>query len=215
MTTTALSKVAQPNTNLIERAISSALTGLAESSRRVYQARIRAWLTWQIGQPAPPAPVLDRENVKAHIRALELGGASAVVMNQTLAALKRLSTEAAELGWIEPSAAAQIERIKSKRVLGGQTGTWLTTAQVEAILAAPDLVTVQGRRDQVVLALLIGCGLRRAEACKVEVAQLRTMGNDARMVITNLIGKGGRTRSVAVPDWCAQIIQQWLTEISK
>jgi site-specific recombinase XerD len=217
---TALLPVAQSGaqSDLQARAIESALAGLAPSSRRVYQARIAAWLDWAKVSWARCAQPLDREHLKKYIRALELSGTSAQVQNQALAALKRLAVEAAELGWIEHNAAVQIQKIKSKRITGIRTGRWLTAAQCGALLTAPDRTTVRGRRDAAVLALLVGCGLRRAEACGLETAQLRSEPHNAdsqfdRTIITNLVGKGGRIRSVAVPGWAAQTIEEWRKEI--
>ena len=196
---------AQPN--LQTRAINACLQGLSPASRTVYRSRILAWLA------SPHGTTLDRETVRSYLRAQELVGAGPAVLNQTLAALKRLAYEAGELGWIDGTTAAQIARIKSKRATGTKTGIWLTTAQVVQILSAPDHATATGRRDLAVLALLIGCGLRRAEACSLTTEQLKAVGTEGRLVITNVRGKGGRVRSVAVPLWAAQMIDEWIIEL--
>jgi site-specific recombinase XerD len=194
-----------PCDSLQERAISTALSGLAATTRRVYESRIRAWLRWRDGTTA-----LDRESVKRYLRALELAGCSAQVRNQALAALKKLAGEAADLGWIAQEQAAQIERIKGKKTAGVRVGRWLNEQQTVALLAAPDPTTAIGRRDRCLLALLVGCGLRRAEAVALTTDQLVT--RDGRMLIRNLVGKGGRVRSVSVPGWAAQLIAEWIEE---
>ena len=187
--------------DLIDRAVSTALAGLASTSRRVYGAHIARYLAWC------ERSRLDRENVKRYVRSLETNGASAQVRNQALAALKRLAIESADLGWIEQSTAAQISTIKSRKTQGIRAGRWLETAQVVKLFETCDRSTLQGKRDAAVFALLIGCGLRRSEACGLETAQLIT--EHGRMVITNLVGKGGRIRSIAVPEWAAQLITEW------
>ena len=57
------------------------------------------------------------------------------------------------------------------------------------------------------IAVLIGCGLRRAEAAtlNLEDFQLR----DGRWVIADLNGKGGHIRTVPVPDWVKKVIDEW------
>lgn len=198
--------------DLQTRAIRAALSGLALHSRRIYQSRIQRYIDWSNGG-TKWGVILDRESVKAWMRAQELSGASAQVRNQSLAALKRLAAEAAELGWIDPNQAAQIARIKAKRITGIRTGRWLSTAQSRELIEECDRTTPTGRRDAAVLALLLGCGLRRAEVCSLTLDHLR-WHND-KLILTNLIGKGGRVRSVAVPVWAAQLIQEWIEDLAQ
>ena len=193
--------------SLQSRAVESCLTSLAPASRRVYAARIRDYLAWSRGSP------LDREHVQRYMRALELAAASPQVRNQALAALKKLASEAAELAWIEHAAAAQIGRIKARRITGIRSGKWLTRDQAQRLLTVPDRTTVTGRRDSVVLALLLGCGLRRDEAVRLTAAQCATM--DGRMILQNVEGKGGRIRSVSVPSWAQTTIENWIKELKE
>ena len=71
----------------------------------------------------------------------------------------------------------------------------------------PDRSTLKGKRDYVIIALLVGCALRRRElaSLKIEDIQLR----EGRWVIIDLRGKGGRIRTVAVPIWVKQGIEAW------
>jgi integrase len=57
------------------------------------------------------------------------------------------------------------------------------------------------------VALLIGCALRRAEAAalKIEDIQLR----EGHWIIADLKGKGGHIRTVPVPDWVKAKIDAW------
>lgn len=57
------------------------------------------------------------------------------------------------------------------------------------------------------IAVLIGCGLRRAEAAvlKLKDIQLR----EGHWVIADLRGKGGHIRSVPMPDWLKCAIDEW------
>ena len=72
----------------------------------------------------------------------------------------------------------------------------------------PDRSTMKGKRDYVIIALLVGCALRRRElaSLKIEDIQLR----EGRWVIIDLCGKGGRIRTVAVPIWVKQAIEVWM-----
>jgi integrase len=194
--------------DLATRAVETALSGLAPNSRRVYAARIREYLAWSHNAG------LDRESVKAWMRSLELAGATAQVRNQGLAALKRLAAECGETGWMELGTAQRIGTLRQKRAQGVRIGRWLNIEQAAQLLAAPDCTTIHGRRDAAVLALLLGCGLRRAEACALEVEQIRT-NPDGSTILANLMGKGNKIRSVSVPGWAARLIEEWRKEIAQ
>jgi integrase len=92
---------------------------------------------------------------------------------------------------------------------GTRLGNWLTREQAKEFLAVPDRSTLKGKRDYVIIALLVGCALRRRElvALNIEDIQLR----EGRWVIIDLVGKGGRVRTVAVPIWVKQGINAWIT----
>ena len=58
------------------------------------------------------------------------------------------------------------------------------------------------------LGLLLGCGLRRSEVVGLNLDQLQS--REGRWVIVNLVGKGGRLRTVPMPSWCKELIDAWL-----
>ena len=46
---------------------------------------------------------------------------------------------------------------------GARVGNWHTTRQAQPLLNAPDATTNKGLRDRAILALVLGCVLRRSE----------------------------------------------------
>jgi len=60
------------------------------------------------------------------------------------------------------------------------------------------------------LGLLLGCGLRRSEVVSLRLDQMQL--RESRWVIVDLIGKGGRIRTVPVPAWCKGLVDVWLSE---
>ena len=61
-----------------------------------------------------------------------------------------------------------------------------------------------GKRDRAILAVLLGCGLRRSEAVRLNVEHFQR--RDEHWAIVNLFGKGGHVRSVPVPDWVKRAV---------
>ena len=126
-------------------------------------------------------------------------------INLRLAAVRRLAYEASDCGLLSPDLAAGIRRVKGARRLGVRIGNWLTAEEGRRLLARAS--TPKERRNRAMIAVLIGCGLRRAEAAalKLEDVQLR----EEHWVIADLNGKGGHIRTVPMPDWVKRAIDEW------
>ncbi len=63
-------------------------------------------------------------------------------------------------------------------------------------------------RNYAMLAVLLGCGLRRAELTRLTVNHLQQRDN--HWAIIDLFGKGGHVRTVPVPDWVKVAMDSWL-----
>jgi site-specific recombinase XerD len=87
-------------------------------------------------------------------------------------------------------------------------GNWLTANEARSLWQIPDLRTLKGKRDRAILAVLLGCGLRRAELTELTFAHLQR--REEHWAIVDLVGKGGHIRTVPVPDWVKQAIDEWL-----
>jgi integrase len=132
---------------------------------------------------------------------------SASTINVRLSAVRKLIGEARRNGILDAGQAAQMADVPNLRQKGTRLGNSLTREQAKELLAVPDRSTIKGQRDYCILALLVGCALRRRElaALKLEDIQQR----EGRWVIVDLQGKGGRVRTVAIPIWVKQGIDAW------
>ena len=97
---------------------------------------------------------------------------------------------------------------------GTKAHTWLSQAQVKEITAAcgDDLI---GRRDWIVLGLLLGAGLRRDELSNLTfeaIKQQPTRGGKVRNVL-EVTGKGNKTRVIPISTLLAQRLASWKFEI--
>jgi integrase len=125
-----------------------------------------------------------------------------------LAAVRRLAYEAADCGLLSADLAAGIRLVKGAKRLVVPVGNWLTAEQGKRLLLMADGTSLRDKRDYATLAILLGCGLRRAEltALRVEDIQQR----EEHWVIADLVGKGGHVRTIPVPDWVKAGIDVWM-----
>jgi integrase len=135
---------------------------------------------------------------------------SAAKINLHLSAIRRLADEAAESGWLSPEVAVAIRRVKGVKRLGRRIGNWLTGDQAQELLTAAPQGTLRGRRDVAMIVLLLGCGLRRSETVNLRLDQLQL--RESHWVIVDMVGKGGRLRTVPVPAWCKGLMDVWIDD---
>ena len=116
--------------------------------------------------------------------------------------------EAADAGLLSPELAAGVRRVKGAKKLGVRLGNWLTVEEARRFWQAPDPATLKGKRDRPILAVLLGCGLRRRELADLEFTHLQQ--REEHWAIVDLVGKGGHIRTVPVPDWAKATIDLWI-----
>lgn len=190
----------------IERATERVLNSLGSPhSRRVFRNGIDSFLSW--GKAAGHVR-LDAAGVQEYRAHLESQDLAASTINVYLSAVRKLAAECAAEGLLNPVEAARIASMKGARSQGVRSGNWLTPDEASVLLSLPDVATLKGARDRALLALLIGCGLRRAELCRLRFEDLEL--RDGRWVLSDLVGKGRRFRTVPVPLWVKEWVDYWM-----
>ena len=99
--------------------------------------------------------------------------------------------------------------MKGVKKLGVRLGNWLTAEEARRLWQAPDADTLKGRRDRAILAVLLGCGLRRRELADLDYRHLQQ--REEHWAIVDLVGKGWHIRTVPVPEWVKATVDIWTT----
>ena len=149
----------------------------------------------------------DRATVHAWRTTLEAKGLAPSTVNQKLGAVRKLAKEAAANGLLDAETAASIHQVAGAKQRGSRSGNWLTQAQTQVLIEAPEPNKLKGKRDRAALALLVGCGLRREEAVRLTFEDLQQ--REGRWVIPDLRGKHGRIRTIPVPSWVKAAVDRW------
>ena len=190
----------------------SSLTDVADATRQAYLADMRAFSDWaDRGIAAAPAEV-DRRALRRYVAFLgtvvsERGTPYARrTIVRKVAALRRYFAWAHREGLVAADPSARLSAGKA----GGRLPRVLASSELEVLLnpdrasTADDADEVRAR-DDAVIELLYGCGLRVAELCGLDA---ETIDLDRRSVI--VLGKGSKERQVPVGDPAVDAVRRWL-----
>ena len=173
-------------------------------THRSYYRSLHDFMTWWEKRGWPQASKSLIEQYKAEMVAQGIGPTS---INLRITAIKRMFAEAYDNGLIPPEIARGIEKVKGIRWEGKPTGNWLSKEDAQALLDAPNIETLGGLRDRALLAVLLGCGLRRAELVSLTYEHIQQ--RDGRWAIVDLVGKRSKKRTIPMASFTKQAIDEW------
>jgi integrase len=194
--------LALPDLEQSKAAVLNTLT--SKSGQRSYDRAITDFVDWYCSEPRL---AFNRTVVLRYRIYLEQKHYAATTINLRLAAVRRVAYEAADSGLLSPELAAGIRRVKGVRRIGVRIGNWLTAEQSKRLLAGADRESLPGKRNYAMLAMLIGCGLRRGELLPLRVNSIQL--REEHWVIADLLGKAGHIRTVPIPAWVKAGIDEW------
>lgn len=175
------------------------------NTRTVYRKALVDFLEWRNAQGEA---TIDDAVVRRHLQSLLDAGYAPATINQRLAAIRKLAEKSAQSGLVESSAIAAIGRIAGASKVTASAKPVLSAVAAEALINAPSATTTKGIRDRALLAVLVGCGLRRAELVKLTIADVQS--RSARWFLANVIDARGRSRTLPIPPWSKEAILGWL-----
>ena len=180
-------------------------------SKRAYSRALIDFLDWYDGNGRPG---FTKATINAYREEMLQSGKSRSSINQALSAIRKLAAEAADNGLVPPTLAYGVERVKGVKQEGVRAGNWLTKEEAEQLINTPvtrwrqeEIPLRKAIRDQAILAVMIGTGLRRAEVAGLTWAMIQQ--RDGRWAIIDLVGKRGRVRSVGIPPWVMVALDRW------
>ena len=199
--------LALPDLEQSKSAVLNTLT--SKSGQRTYEHAIDEFVDWYCSELRL---ALNRTVVLRYRIHLEQKLYAPLTINLRLAAVRRVANEAADWGLLSPELAAGIRRVKGVRRIGVRVGNWLSAEQSKRLLQSSIRDNLRGKRNYAMLAILVGCGLRRGELLSLRLNSIQL--REEHWVIADLIGKGGHIRTVPVPEWVKTAVDAW-TEASE
>ena len=151
---------------------------------------------------------LGSDRVLAFLAHLEADrGCSPRTRNQRLAAIRAFARYVASHSPEHVEWCSQIRTIPLKKAPPPSVG-YLEKNEIDALLAAPDRSTRQGRREHALLLFLYSTGARVSEAVQLTVGDLQLDSSDLGYSFVSLRGKGGKTRPCPLLTGTARVLAE-------
>ena len=146
---------------------------------------------------------LDADHVRDFLGELHKRGLSRASSARRLAALRTFSKYLVREGILKDDATQLVGTPKREQSLPAHLGH----AEIDALMAAPNLGTVAGRRDRAILELFYASGLRLSELAGANLEDLHLSG---RMI--RVLGKGRKERLIPFNAQAASAIKAMITD---
>lgn len=173
--------------------------GLSVNSLEAYTRDLTRFLKFSNqdyieGQSGPEA-------VRRYLDSLYRAGLSSRSIARHLTTLRTYHTFLLREGLIETDPTEHIHTPKQWKAIP----KYLSTNEVEKLLAAPDVSRPAGLRDRAMLEVLYATGLRVSELCRLRLADL-----NVEMGYLRTLGKGNKVRVVPVGSKAVQAVEEYL-----
>ncbi|NNJ12367.1 tyrosine-type recombinase/integrase [Chloroflexales bacterium ZM16-3] len=177
-------------------------------SRRTMRACLDSMAHLLTGQADADPLLLPWERLTyahtAALRARLIDALAPATVNKHLSALRGTLIACRRLGLMGADAAAAAGDLKPVKGAGMPRGRMLAPGEQAALMRACADGTPMGARDAALFAILLGCGLRRAEAVALNV------GDVAEGSALVQLGKGRKARRVPMPAGTRHAVAAWL-----
>lgn len=189
----------------VQKIIELVTDGLtSDHSRRAYGKALDEFMKWYQSAGSPGLTKATAQKYKKYLQDLKL---SSSTINQRMSAVRKLAKEAADNNLIDEQIANGISRVEGVKSKGTRSGNWLTKEQAQQLLNSPDTRTLKGLRDRAILAMFLFSGVRRSELAILTMGHIQQ--REGRWVIVDMVGKGGRIRTIPVNPKSKVVLDAW------
>ncbi|MGY6502073.1 MAG: tyrosine recombinase [Acidimicrobiales bacterium] len=189
------------------RRFEQALTGVSQNTRAAYRADLSSFVEWASRSSIDSPDQVTSRLLRRYLAFLTTRGLARRTIARKASSLRRYFRWACHAGLIETDPSSRVSAPSGS----GRLPRVLQDDELAALLESQptdDAVAEPIRlRDDAVVELLYGCGLRVAELCGLGPSDLDTATRVARVW-----GKGAKQRQVPMSQPAARAVDRWVTD---
>ncbi|MFE8072633.1 site-specific tyrosine recombinase XerD [Marinobacteraceae bacterium S3BR75-40.1] len=193
-----------PDTDLIERFCDVLWLefGLSDSTRNSYASDLQGFARWLAKKHRGSSLVgVSREQILHYLSDALARGDKASTAARRLSCLRRFYRYLLREKLIAQDPTLKVDSPRTRRKLPDD----LSEADVEALLAAPNIEEPVDLRDRTMLEVLYGCGLRVSELVGLTLSQV-----NLRQGVVRVMGKGSKERLVPLGEEALAWIERYV-----
>ncbi|MBN2647428.1 MAG: site-specific tyrosine recombinase XerD [Thiotrichales bacterium] len=175
--------------------------GLSANTLDAYRTDLQRFNLW-LGQQSRPWQELGAVELESFL-VQAMNGYQSSSSARLLSSLKRFYRWAQQQALLTEDPLSQLRAPKVQRKIPQV----LSEKHIESLLAAPDLSTPLGLRDQAILELMYASGLRVSEVVELPFEQLNLNAG-----VVQVTGKGAKERIVPIGQWAAESLARYLQQ---
>jgi integrase/recombinase XerD len=183
---------------------------LSEHTRRAYRGDVAAFVAFVEAQREQAIadldqvlPTIQKDEILAFRNAMAKGGYSPSTINRRLSTVRQLFEDGKERGIVEHNVTKKVRGLPDSWM---PRSSALTSQEAQALLDAPDTTTLLGKRDKVMLGLMLLCGLRVSEVVGLTPSQI-SMSYSHHVLC--FMGKGKKRATVKIPEPLMDLIEEY------
>jgi integrase/recombinase XerD len=199
-----------PAPHLFAAAIDGFLThalaeqGLAAHSIEAYRYDLDDFVKFVASRGASSPAKVTRAAITVYLISLRRRGRAASTVKRRTAAIRAFYRYLLREGALDYDPTVDLAPPK----LPHRLPRVLTLEEIERLLAAPDISTLEGTRDRAMLELMYASGLRVSEALGLELSDI-----DLAHEVVRCIGKGNKERLVPVGSHAVRALRVYLARV--
>jgi len=177
--------------------------GASPHTLRAYRGDLAEFTSFLAERGIVEAAAVGPRVLRTYLMRLDERGLARTSVQRKLSAVRTFFQALVEQGWIATHPATGLRQARGARPLPAHLGT----AEVRALLEAPDLATHAGRRDRAILELMYSAGTRAAETVGLDRGDL-----DTRRGIARVRGKGRKQRLAPLGGFALKALDDYLRD---
>ncbi|MFR9546226.1 MAG: tyrosine-type recombinase/integrase [Rikenellaceae bacterium] len=170
-----------------------------------YKRKIELWFRWLSSQGIDTREP-RREHILQFKQSLQQEGKSKFTYFSYITVIKLFYRHCSSLGYYDNIGAGISSHVKQR----GHYKTALTSAQANTLLDSISTDTIMGKRDKLIIALMLTNGLRACEVYRIDICDLGKI-NDRTVLYIQRKGRTDKRECVALPEVIEELIEDYIS----